>query len=319
MIKASRRAWVGTALVAVGIANCAFLWHRYETRHRPEFGVPEQRARIDGIIETLQSESFNESVSKLVDEQFYYYPGYYSARKFDQVNLEQVLSNRRCLKVFSELEELPISDREEECRRIFRSVFDDHAKLIRDAISRLKASLPSNSTQSSHGTQLALATSLLATAKYGATEDLQLQVAAIEDFEDEINNKLELLEGSSVGRLISPWAQMLSVPDRRLVMNAVCVHGQRPDVASNSNRIKKICAGLVVTEIPLAHWSAKITWFDVPRRIENLPVDESSGITIYILYGWPGDSFYDSDKQVALIRELKEALALSKSGKTWRE
>src|SRR5437870_7560580 len=83
----------------------------------PYLGVPEQRIRIDKIISNLKGATFDDAVARLADNESYYYPGYDSQKFNDQTNLEQMLSNRNCVKIFQALEGMGPEERESRCKQ----------------------------------------------------------------------------------------------------------------------------------------------------------------------------------------------------------
>ena len=72
----------------------------------------------------------------------------------------------------------------------------------------------------------------------------------------------------------------------------------------------EICSKLKALEIPIVNWRAHTTWFDVPHRMEGVPIDISHGVTKYVLYDWPSEIYTDPNHaQQQFVEELRRSLS----------
>ena len=170
--KFGKRSWLPLFVSAVCALSIAVVSLRFTgvpsnpANVRNHLGVPEQRKKIDTMISSLAGESFDQSVENLVIADDYYYPGYQSGRKMSQINLEEMLSNRRAVKVLNELATLPNSRTEQRCRSLFDAVFAHHLKAFQMAFGHADDPNAPENTQSLKATQLAVCVAVLATAKF---------------------------------------------------------------------------------------------------------------------------------------------------------
>jgi hypothetical protein len=304
-----RRIYLVALLVALAVGITAILWNRSsrEPGARPYLGVPEQRQRIDRIIAELGSETFDESVGLLAEPSSYYSPGFQSQKKADQTNIEEALSNRRCVKILNELEMLSESDREARCRQAFDLVFRTHCNAMRAGLRHAEDPSSPKNTQSLRASQLGLCTAMLATARHASTEALKIQFAALDNFEDEIDQRLTK-EAKSFSPNVVLVARGYCTPDNRAQLNVLCVHGDALRDDRLSKAVKETCRDFPGSDLPIVNWNAHTTWFDAPRRLEGVPLDTSKGITLYRLYEWPEAMYLERESQRQTIKRIRKLI-----------
>lgn len=302
-------------LIAVALVVCSTtgmtLSLRYLKRQgasTPYLGVPQQRKRIDKIISDLKGATFDDSVARLVDNESYYYPGYDSERFNDQENLEQMLSNRNCVKIFQELERMGADEREVRCKEMFHRVFKMHADTKRAVLRRLEEPREPQTKLAPLATHFAVGAAMFATANYGSTKLLCSEFSSVDGLREELERRM-----AGNRRVFSDLhvraLRMGLAPDNRFQFNVLYMHaarlGGRPlEIA------KEAAAGLEKREIPIVSWDAHTTWFDIPRRMELIPMDTSKGVTTYTFYGWPlGKLYHDEEAQRGFVQKLRKAFS----------
>ena len=85
------------------------------------------------------------------------------------------------------------------------------------------------------------------------------------------------------------------VPDNIALLNILSIHPTKDK--SRQTRLSELCAELPKIEIPVANWNAHTTYFDIPHRMEGIPIDESKGMINFEFYTWPGATLYDDAVQ----------------------
>src|SRR4051794_24363966 len=89
----------------------------------PALEGSEQRARINEMIQTLRRETFQDSMNKLaLDDQAFMDPGYLTDSKFREDNLEEMLSNRRAVKLLSQIAAMPAEARSDKCVLLYDTI-----------------------------------------------------------------------------------------------------------------------------------------------------------------------------------------------------
>lgn len=107
------------------------------------------QARIDAMIQRLRSESLRKSLAQLYENDFFSWPGYQRSGLFipqlppppteDQLAIENILSNRRFRKVFSELQGLDRPQQVEMVRTSLRWYFDEYRRLYEEFASKFES------------------------------------------------------------------------------------------------------------------------------------------------------------------------------------
>lgn len=303
-----RRARAGQLVLlclALGV-TVGVLWLAVSHRKGPgsSTGVPAQRTKIDAIVATLQAESLDESIDRLTDSASYHYPGYHSPRKGDQTNLEEMLANRRSVKLFGEISQREQSEREARCAEIFRFVLNRHSTALRTILEHAEdPSRPENS-QSINATQLGLCWAMTAAAQYGSKALLRDQFGLIDAVEVDIERRLQ--KGSAnISKTLAFVIRQYRVPDNRAQLNILWLYALNHRDEQLLDAIGVRCTGFPKSEVPVVPWDAKITWFDIPRRLEGIPLDTSKGVTVYAFFGWPALLYSDDRAQRRLVDELR--------------
>jgi hypothetical protein len=273
-----------------------------------QLGSPEHRARIDTIIRALKSESLQQSCSHMYDDpDQYFYPGYYSGKKGHQINLEVMLSNRRCVKVVEQLVELSEDVRDDECKTTFGRLFSAHTVAMRAACQHAENPGAPKNTQSLKDTQLALCAVMFATAKAASTRMLVFQFDALTEFENEMQRRV-LDGGNNFTMDFRLGVQRYVIPDNRFRLNVLLLHAaQMKDAALNEAR-RLFVQDFPNAEVAIPGWAAATTPFDVVHRMEGVPIDESKGVQTYTFFDWPGEKFHKMDAQKRIVDDLLEQI-----------
>ena len=108
----------------------------------------------------------------------------------DQVNIEEMLCNRRCVRILDHIKNTPLAGVEAKCRYVFSDVLKKHHDALeRILVHALDPSAPKNHV-STHGTQLGLCAAMVVTAKYANTSLLKWQFLKLDELQAQIESML---------------------------------------------------------------------------------------------------------------------------------
>jgi hypothetical protein len=297
-------------LAAVVIAGAVLLVHRSVTKPWTLLAGsnPRQRARIEAIVGQLRKESLRDSIDLLTSDQFYHFPSYQDPRKGYQADLEEMLSNRRCVKVMAELAALAKEEREAVCRTSFQTVFQRHKDGFERALAHMEDPTAPENPQSLRATKLGLCAIMLSEADFGDYNTLNEQIVSLLKFRDTLESERKQ-KGASFPSLFSLVIQTYAVPDRRFLLNLALT---RFDKAAKERLRKR--HRLETLSIPVVPWDAATTWFDFPYRHEGEPLDTSKGVRSYSFENFRGDQFYDFAAQDKIIEDAFREARFGKRG-----
>jgi hypothetical protein len=169
------------------------------------------------------------------------------------------------------------------------------------------SSAPEN-TQSLKSTQLALCAVMMGAAERASTPVVLHQFSMLKGFRTEVDNRLEKNKDRfPPGLPVVTVARRLCIPDNRFQLNVLLLHAERigGDVATKA---RQICSQLDKSQVRVVDWRAHTTAFDVPHRMEGIPIDVSKGVVTYELYGWPHNILIDESAQRGLVEELLQLI-----------
>jgi hypothetical protein len=164
---------------------------RRQASPMPAHEVPEQRARIDGLVTQLERESWDQSIENVLtnSDQF---TGVNSARSGDQVELEQMLSARRAVKLLNTLEALPMNKRVEKCRELFDRVMRVYGLVYEDlAVSGSGPWEPPIQQRGRYHPTEALCLAMFATAETGRRDILAEQFQRLDDLRHRVERRMD--------------------------------------------------------------------------------------------------------------------------------
>jgi hypothetical protein len=257
-------------------------------------------------IAAYKSETLDASIDQLLlDDDAYFYM---TARKFGQEDLPQMLSNGRSVKVINEIGELPEARADSKCREIFSDLFDRQAAAIRRSLKHLEDPSAPKNDQSMLSSKLAVGTAMMATALHGTTTTLMSQFSTLDEFRDEIDRRLTANAELYPPHLPIAFATRHNyVPDNRFQLNVLCIHAARIGGAP-AEKAMEIGARLRKSSIPVVSRRPNRTWFDIPPRLEGVPIGQSDGRTAYVLYDWLSDAWLDDHFQRRTLDELRKSI-----------
>jgi len=227
-----------------------------------------------------------------------------------QTDLEWMLSNRRSVKVISQLSDLPQTDRANRCKDAFAAILRTHDEAARRALRHaLDSSAPTN-TQSMLATKLGLCALMFVAANEGMAEVLSNQFAQLDHHSAEIE-RLLTEGGSTYPPALASVVRHYAMPDNRCQVNVLqMLHSGAGGDTERLRQMGELCAKMKMTkqEIPIVPWDARITWFDTLHpRTRGSQMDTSKGVQTYTFYEWnPGDG--------SLHKPMRRSNLCSKSG-----
>lgn len=271
--------------------------------------------RITTLIATLKNETLERSVSLATrDSQQYHIPGFQTALMCPQVNLEDMLSARRAVKILQTIERLPEIPREAGIRQAFATAFQVHTSAVYAVMRHSEDPSYEPNQQSLYSTRLGLCVAMFAAAEWGRKDLLSAQLEQLDRLRSEVDTRVaghKLVYSNGVGSFL----QDVVTPDDRFEVNVIRVlashqHGSRDLV----QRIDEECGRVNMRrdpEIPVAAWDAWATWFERGLRGQR---SSKEVVKAFTFWNWdPDDLIYaanfDDRRQKALVQRLR-ALAL---------
>jgi hypothetical protein len=281
-------------------------------------GVPEQRQRIDGFIKQLSTERLEDSIHQLLyggTDQFYY-PGTLesSSLKFYEDNFEEMLSNRRSIKILTEIYAMSPKEREIFCKSLFERAMEIHKKVFNDVFVS-----PDESSDSATGlesTRNLLCISLSASAEFTALQIFNEELAILRKFQEEVVVDLKICVSN--GKLEQTIADYYIrggggcfLPDNRFLVNIMVIALRKVYKESDiSSLLSKIMPEYRTKDVLIVPWNADTTAFDIPVHMEGIRVDLSKGSRTLRLLEWPSawaTLQYDREREV--IVQLEKILS----------
>jgi hypothetical protein len=257
----------------------------------------------------LRKETFDQSLDRLLDDQPYFYPSYFSARLVDQLDLEVMLSCRPCIKIFYEIKSLPPAQRDAKCAAVFDFIFPIHAKMIRESLRGLDEPDAFPLKYSLKATRLGVGAAMFATAEYGTTETLLRQFKNLKDLTKEADAKIAARGDQPVAGPPIFWYKGNDAPDHRMQFNILALRMERAGSDAAKAVWKKKFSHLPMKgPLPIVHWDAHTTTFDVPHRMEGIPLDESKGLVHYTFRDFPSPQADDWEWCRQLVNDARELL-----------
>jgi hypothetical protein len=271
---------------------------------------PAHQQQVDDQIKTLQAETWEQTIDALKDSQWYF--GYHDNRKGAQLNLETMLSSRRCQKVLDTIKQLPDEKRAAKATELFDAFLAVHSAAMQRAIDHAKDPGAPTNTQSLLATQLALCLAMFATAEAGDLKELARQFAVLSQLkkttERELAERPDVFDPSFVATV-----RRYCVPDNRFQINCMrLAAAHMSDEDASLRKIDEVCTDLDRTRIPIVSWDARVSWFDFARVHEGAPIDESKGVTEYMFYDFPPGTGmqFDKEAQDRLVHDIQTVLGL---------
>jgi len=255
--------------------------------------------RVRSFIKELKGESFSEAIDNFYDDQVYFYPGIAYERHLAQQDIEYLLSNRRFLKIRSDLSEEDVKER----RQILLRFANESIERSRETFDRIIAfyetpGSPKNSA-SMLGNKLAVSAASLLLAEHG---DWDLAI--------EVIRKSQNVERTALRRIDE-------IPDDKIpdsVYAAVDLNGTIQDVVELNIRIHRLnqsglalppsTSVLTYREIRVVPWNAKRSSYDFNHVNKRFPIDESMGFEDFPVYNWPHELLNDIQGRRKLLDSL---------------
>jgi hypothetical protein len=267
-------------------------------------GLPDQQDRIQRRIQLLAKESFDESVTHLVDFNMYSSPSFHTPNKFAQTCLERMLSNRRCIKLFNELTSLSKESAERKCEEIFAFALTEHSRTVQRIFQMYDDPQAQKNTQSLEGTQLAICAAMFYTSMTSNAKMLDAEFAQLEQFRSSVELRLSQPHKLPDG---GPFLMRhLCMPDHRFQINTIWLLSQRDETLHS---IRATLEPYVIEHtLDLVPWNAATTVFDFTHRHQGVPIDRSLGVISLKVVSWKGTLEYERDKQAEVVSKARTEL-----------
>jgi hypothetical protein len=269
--------------------------------------IHEQRTMA--LLAAMRGESMAQSIQRLRDEKDYAYPGAYSIKKSAQMETEQVLSNRRFLKVRTELQAMP----RERAMALCRNMFDEALSVQRQTLDAIIASYEDPSAPKNEvsmlGTKLGMCSAILLASEYiGAS-----QVAAqIEQARSTVERTLaHIREDPERYPDALPLAiERMAGLQRQFELNAL-LRSATYDASISDTSLDAFTRGLEDVEaksVEIVAWDAQVTSYDFVHVHQGKPIDTSRGSEHWPLYDWSSGAVSDAKRQQAVLDRVRRDL-----------
>jgi hypothetical protein len=274
------------------------------------FEDPAQSTNADEFLAVVEKESFQESEEQLLkgsDMQFLRSGFFAGGVPNPQTDLENMLGNRRAVKVLNHIQKLSSSEGTAACRDLFAKAFQVHTNLL--AVWVRKQVDPKLQTASSvRDSKLTLLLAMFATADGGHRELLASQFTQLDRFEEDAKHAFTTLPPEAKDSLTSYFPLMFP-PDNRSQVNLLMLVAAR---ATNQtlnllSQIDQLCE-----QASMRKMGVQIFSWDAPT-VFSRTLWEGGGLAttkdriIYPFYEWTGVMTTDSERpaQEALIKKSR--------------
>ena len=264
--------------------------------------------KIDTSDATLRREGLDRSIRRLISVDWQC-SGYVQSKseQWSQDDLEQMLSNRRALKVLQSIKALPAADREAKCRRVFTQAYRMHTNVFRAILQHEEdPSFPRNN-RSARATHLSLCAAMFAAAESGRRDLLADEFTQL----DQLRDDLELRLFSRMPAYPESLVRMMldyALPDSRFQINALRLASSAGATSTNLlSLVDQECLGrgMETMKITIAGWDALIGGMPL-RRPSLVPLDPSQAVTEYLFFRKPGGyDFHFLEERRRFVQRLR--------------
>ena len=270
-------------------------------------GSPDHRRRIDAIVDGLRQESFDGMVQNLNDDESYQFPGYHSPRKGVHDYLDVLFSSRRTVKLWAALEAMPREEALAKSREIFSGALAEQQATVARVFKYYEEPNQPENTQSLLANAMALAAAIWFTGQFGGTAEVLAQIDQVDAF---ANRSIEHVAGRSEYSEAFPLALRRNIrPDTQFMLNAM-VQAARHDSRVSKDELQVLEASLKALpakQITLTAWDAQTTAYDFTHVVQGAPVDTSRGARTLTVYEW-GPLLFNKQAQNEYLTALRDAI-----------
>jgi hypothetical protein len=266
---------------------------------------------------SLKKESLDQSIELMVNEVSQYFMPVRHQGFYSEDDLENVLSDRRTLKLLQEISALLKGRGSAACQLLFSTAFQRHTNACRAMIKYATDPSAPENHYSTLCSIMAMSAAMFIAADTARLDVLEQQFAQLDQWRDEIE-PLAKLPNQRISVNVPALFDFVIAPDFRLQVNVLRLAGLRSGNSEMLKRVDEECARIQMKSktIPIVPWNAETTIFEVWG---DSPLDKSKGVTEYIFYNWSdkmapvlsgGDRVNIDQKQ--FVREL-ESIVFPKS------
>jgi hypothetical protein len=245
-----------------------------------------ERARMK--IREIASESIEELVEKLPDDQYIHYPGIRTGLENPEFCFEWMLTNRRVARLDAELRKLEPKQAAAIVESAFDTIFDAHRRNLDQVFRRAKDPSVPVIKGSMRATQFGLVHSLFLAFRFLEREAAFQRVAEVRTFAGQTRDLWAASEFLDDGdRMV---LAMVGEPDNAfyvsLILNALPVEAGDRLLAESG-----LAALGDVKLVELTAWDAEPGTYDVAHTRYGIPIDNTRGMTKFRVFHWNGRNF----------------------------
>jgi hypothetical protein len=277
----------------------------------PSSGLaPHRHPGKERMQAALKNENLDGSINQLFDDRDQYFFPFGGSSKVGedvQQNLEQILSDRRFVKVLQEIKSLPKSEGKAKCELLFSRAFQQHTNACRIMINwSLNPPAPPHHQDLLYS-RMALSAALFIAADTTNLDILEEQLAQLDQWRAEIEPLAKLPNRHMTNIVITALDDSVITPDYRLQVNVLRLAALRSGNAEMLKKVDEACEGIQMTTntIPIVTWNAETTVFEL---LPDSPLDASKGVTTYTFYDWSYKMTHDHANYLYLVRRQSNDL-----------
>jgi hypothetical protein len=254
----------------------------------------------DKPSEVLRRQTFRQTLELAAKDQSYYLSGYISGSTSKQANLEWMFSNRRCLRILSEIEQARPDRRQAMIQEVFDYVLATHKQaVLEDLAVGESGKRPATPGVPINATPWGLCMALVASAEFGASPEFLKHFEAAHAFQSSIEERLT--ETRFAFDFTPGYTRMFGFVDERAWLNILALQARRTKVKLPEPVARRL-AECRTSKVFLAHWTAETIF------IEGEPPAGARGLKTIELLDWPPGPGQDKAFQQQLVKDLFEAI-----------
>ena len=262
-----------------------------------------ERERINGEDAEIKKEDFARSVDQLLWGSALQFGGLLSQSADPQMDLENMLSPRRAIKILDHIHGLSERDKASACEALFDKAFQIHTNLFSVWVS-IQADPKIQTKSSVENSRLTILLAMFATAERGDRVLLAKQFEQLDRFTDEAN-RIIAAQPPAAKTALSTYTPFFFPQENRSLLNLLQLAADREKNHSLKlfdqvePELKK--ANLAESEAPIVSWDAGTKYF---RTKWPSNAAANTFVTVYKFYDL-GDLDLNHKTQAALVKKLR--------------
>jgi hypothetical protein len=276
-----------------------------------EVSLERVQARVDGVRSALAQKSLNELVVLLNDSLGYMRPGYYSPRRGDDEDFEQILSNRLTSRLLDALEELPRDEARVQAESMCNRMHRECEATIERVLNYYEDPGAPQNTQSMSGNRLGLGTAIFLLAHFSDTDAVVRELQRMGGYTSRFRERVAQNGDSyppTFEELVPTFWDLDVLCQINLI--AFAVEKNAAQQPSRQSRVKEVLASIPTKTVLWTNWNARVSYYDVAHRTHGRPIDEEHGVRELVVYRWTADMLLKEEEQQEILAALLDLFGI---------